>query len=356
MSTFGSANTNPNKSYEVTQPPGDSISSLCFSPKANFLVATSWDNQVRCWEIARNGTVINSTPKASISHDQPVLCSTWKDDGTTVFSGGCDKQVKMWPLLSGGQPMTVAMHDAPIKEIAWIPEMNLLATGSWDKTLKYWDTRQSNPVHTQQLPDRCYAMSVKHPLMIVGTADRNLIVFNLQNPQVVFILLLVLKTEYKRVVSPLKYQTRCVAAFPDQQGYLVGSIEGRVGVQHLDDAQQNKNFTFKCHRENNEIYSVNALNFHPVHHTFATAGSDGAFNFWDKDSKQRLKAMQRCSQPIPCSTFNNDGSLFAYAVCYDWSKGAENHNPTTAKNYIFLHIPQESEVKSKPRTGATGRK
>ncbi|KAL4285738.1 hypothetical protein AHAS_Ahas19G0016200 [Arachis hypogaea] len=348
MSTFGSANTNPNKSYEVTQPPGDSISSLCFSPKANFLVATSWDNQVRCWEIARNGTVINSTPKASISHDQPVLCSTWKDDGTTVFSGGCDKQVKMWPLLSGGQPMTVAMHDAPIKEIAWIPEMNLLATGSWDKTLKYWDTRQSNPVHTQQLPDRCYAMSVKHPLMIVGTADRNLIVFNLQNPQ----------TEYKRVVSPLKYQTRCVAAFPDQQGYLVGSIEGRVGVQHLDDAQQNKNFTFKCHRENNEIYSVNALNFHPVHHTFATAGSDGAFNFWDKDSKQRLKAMQRCSQPIPCSTFNNDGSLFAYAVCYDWSKGAENHNPTTAKNYIFLHIPQrlcgqESEVKSKPRTGAT---
>ncbi|CAL0308629.1 hypothetical protein TanjilG_08340 [Lupinus angustifolius] len=347
MSSFGAAaNTNPNKSYEVNQPPGDSISSLCFSSKANFLVATSWDNQVRCWEIQKNGNVLNSTPKASISHDQPVLCSAWKDDGTTVFSGGCDKQVKMWPLTSGGQAMTVAMHDAPIKDLAWIPEMNLLATGSWDKTLKYWDTRQSNPVHTQQLPDRCYSISVKHPLMVVGTADRNLIVFNLQNPQ----------TEYKRIVSPLKYQTRCVAAFPDQQGFLVGSIEGRVGVHHLDDAQQSKNFTFKCHRENNEIYSVNSLNFHPVHHTFATAGSDGAFNFWDKDSKQRLKAMQRCSQPIPCGTFNNDGSIYAYAVCYDWSKGAENHNPSTAKNYIYLHLPQESEVKGKPRAGATGRK
>ncbi|KAG2377085.1 Protein RAE1-like protein [Vigna angularis] len=319
MSTFGAANTNPNKSFEVAQPPSDSISSLSFSPKANFLVATSWDNQVRCWEITRNGTVVSSTPKASISHDQPVLCSAWKDDGTTVFSGGCDKQVKMWPLTSGGQPMTVAMHDAPVKDLAWIPEMNLLATGSWDKTLKYWDTRQPNPVHTQQLPDRCYAITVKHPLMVVGTADRNLIVFNLQNPQ-------------------------------------VGSIEGRVGVHHLDDAQQTKNFTFKCHRENNEIYSVNSLNFHPIHHTFATAGSDGAFNFWDKDSKQRLKAMQRCSQPIPCSAFNNDGSIFAYAVCYDWSKGAENHNPATAKNYIYLHLPQESEVKGKPRAGATGRK
>ncbi|GJR94690.1 protein RAE1 [Tanacetum coccineum] len=30
-------------------------------------------------------------------------------------------------------------------------------------------------------------------------------------------------------------------------------------------------------------------NVNQVHHTFASAGSDGAFNFWDKDSKQRLK-------------------------------------------------------------------
>ncbi|XP_047334673.1 protein RAE1-like [Impatiens glandulifera] len=349
MSTFGAApaaNTNPNKSTEVAQPPGDSVSSLCFSPKANFLVASSWDNQVRCWEITKTGNTLGSVPKASISHDQPVLCSTWKDDGTTVFSGGCDKQVKMWPLLSGGQPVTVAMHDAPVKEVAWIPEMSMLVTGSFDKTVKYWDLRQSTPVHTQQLPERCYTLSVRHPLMVVGTADRNIIVFNLQNPQ----------TEFKRIVSPLKYQTRCVAAFPDQQGFLVGSIEGRVGVHHLDDAQQSKNFTFKCHREGSDIYAVNALNFHPVHQTFATAGSDGAFNFWDKDSKQRLKAMARCSQPITSSAFNNDGSIYAYSVCYDWSKGAEKHNPSTSKTSIFLHLPQDAEVKPKPKSGVSGRR
>lgn len=335
------SNPNPNKSFEVLPNPGDSLSSLSFSPKSNLLVATSWDNQVRCWEIV-NG---NSQPKASISHDQPVLCSAWKDDGTTVFSGGCDKQVKIWPLLSGGQAQTVAMHDAPVKEVAWIPQMNLLVSGSWDKTLRYWDTRQPNPAHVQQLPDRCYSLAVNYPLMIVGTADRHIVIFNLQNPQ----------TEFKRIQSPLKYQTRCVAAFPDQQGFLVGSIEGRVGVHHIDDAQSSKNFTFKCHREGNDIFSVNSLNFHPVHHTFATAGSDGAFNFWDKDSKQRLKAFSRCPQPISCSTFNNDGSIFAYGVCYDWSRGAENHNPANAKTSIYLHSPQEAEVKGKPRI-ATGRK
>eukprot|EP00850_Spirogloea_muscicola_P016503 SM000134S26946 [mRNA] locus=s134:206021:209437:+ [translate_table: standard] len=310
MAAFGTLTTtashNPNKSFEV-----------------------------RCWEIQATG---GSVPKAVISHDQPVLCSAWKDDGTTVFSGGCDKQAKMWPLLAGGQAVTVGMHDLPIKDIAWIPEMSLLVTGSWDKTIKYWDLRQPTAAHTQPLPDRVYDFSVKHPLMVVATADRNIVVFNLASPQ----------TEYKRVQSPLKYQTRCVSTFPDKQGFLVGSIEGRVAVQHIDDSQQSKNFTFKCHRDGNDIYAVNTIDFHPVHGTFATAGSDGAYNFWDKDSKQRLKAMQRCNQPIPCSSFNSDGTIYAYAVSYDWSKGAENHNPAAAKNYILLHPTQASILLQTP--------
>lgn len=63
---------------------------------------------------------------------------------------------------------------------------------------------------------------------------------------------------------------------------MVGSIEGRVAVHHVEDAAQSKNFTFKCHRQDSDIYAVNAVTFHPVHGTFVTAGSDGSYNFWDK--------------------------------------------------------------------------
>jgi WD40 repeat protein len=78
------ANYNANKDFEVASPPSDSISSLSFSPVANYLIATSWDNQVRCYEIQANG---QSAGKAAISHDQPVLCSDWSADGSTVFTG-----------------------------------------------------------------------------------------------------------------------------------------------------------------------------------------------------------------------------------------------------------------------------
>lgn len=37
----------PQSDYELVSPPSDSISSVSFSPKANFLAATSWDNQVK---------------------------------------------------------------------------------------------------------------------------------------------------------------------------------------------------------------------------------------------------------------------------------------------------------------------
>ena len=60
-----------------------------------------------------------------------------------------------------------------------------------------------------------------------------------------------------------------------------------------------KNFAFKCHRVKNNVYAINDIAFNPLL-TFATVGSDGTFNFWDKDSKQRLKASKQCNLPITC--------------------------------------------------------
>lgn len=75
---------NPNKDLEVASPPTDGVSCLAFSPVSNLLVAGSWDNQVRCWDVQPNGQAV---PKAATAHDQPVLCTAWSADGTAVFSG-----------------------------------------------------------------------------------------------------------------------------------------------------------------------------------------------------------------------------------------------------------------------------
>lgn len=89
--TAGAGSThNPNKDIEIVNPPSDGVSSMKFSPVAGHLVATSWDNQVRCWEVAANG---QSIAKAAVTCEHPPLCCDWSADGASVFVGGCDNKV-----------------------------------------------------------------------------------------------------------------------------------------------------------------------------------------------------------------------------------------------------------------------
>ena len=220
---FGAAATppalpvNPGNDVEVANAATDGISCIEWSPVSNHLVAGSWDNQIRCWEVSTTGM---ATPKAAMSHAGPITCATWSHDGAKVYTGSADKTAKVWDLATS-QATQVAAHTEPIKDIFWLKDMNCCVTSSWDRTVKYWDGKSSSPQGTLQLPDKALAMDVRYPLMVIATANRKVVVVNLQKPT----------TVYSTIDSPLKLQSRCVACFPDQQGFCLGSIEGRVAVQ-----------------------------------------------------------------------------------------------------------------------------
>lgn len=341
--TLGS-NTAVEKDIEVADPPSDSISAVAFSPTADYLAVGSWDNNVRIYEVGANG---QTQGKAMYGHQGPVLSVCWNKDGSKILSGGADNAGRMFDVTTG-QSSQVAQHDAPIRVVRWIesPQGGVLATGSWDKTIKYWDLRTPNPVSTVQLPERCYTMDVVYPLMVVGTAERHIQVFNLQNPT----------TAFKTLASPLKWQTRVVSCFPSGNGFAVGSIEGRVAIQYVEEKDASNNFSFKCHRRDQTpsakdqslVYAVNDISFHPVHGTFSTCGSDGTINFWDKDARTRLKSFEPAPGPVACTTFNRSGTIFAYAVSYDWSKGHSGMTPGHP-NKLMLHACKDDEVKRKPQ-------
>jgi len=248
-----------------------------------------------------------------------------------------------WAL---GQPAATPFgkHDAPIKCVHSVAELGCVVTGGWDGVVRCWDLRSPAPTATIPLPERCYSMDVRHPLMVVATAERKVLTYDLSRAN--------WSQPYKCEDSPLRHQTRCVAAFPDREGFAIGSIEGRVAIHHVDPKDAHRNFAFKCHRETVDgrggapsrcgIFAVNSIAFHNLG-TFATAGSDGVFNFWDKDSKQRLMAFKKCDRPISCAAFNPAGSLYAYALSYDWSRGSESHSPANP-NTIMLHKVQKDEI------------
>lgn len=351
MSLFGSTQTTSQATEQdlandITVPngPEDSISDLLFSPQAEFLSVSSWDKKVRIYEVMPDGTVPG---RAMYEHQGPVFSTHWSPDGTSVISGGADKLVRIFDLQSS-QQQQIGAHDAAVKSVRYVNVTNsnqpVVVSGSWDKTLKYWDTRQQQPIATINLPERVYTMDSAQKLLVVGCAERHIVIIDLNNPQQIF----------KQLMSPLKWQTRTIGCYPQGNGYAVGSIEGRCAIQYVDEDDQSKlSYSFKCHRlqksqRESEVYALNSIKFNPVYGTFSTAGSDGCFNFWDRDARHRLRLFPTRNATISLTLFNRSGTIFAYALSYDWSKGHQ-FNTADYPNIVKLHPTKEIEVKPRPK-------
>jgi hypothetical protein len=183
----------PDQTLTCTPPPqvqnvqADGISALAFAPNADYLAVASWSNEVRIFEVGQGGQSIG---KAQYTHE-----------GASI-SGGTDNAGRIYDVATS-QPSQFAAHDAPIKCVKWVDinGQGVVATGSWDKvcttspqydrrevvadqggysqTVKYWDLRTPTAIATVQLPERCYTLDSASGLMVAGTAEKHVCVFNL---------------------------------------------------------------------------------------------------------------------------------------------------------------------------------
>ncbi|KAF9318583.1 hypothetical protein BG003_011021 [Podila horticola] len=326
----------PKKGAEVVMPPTDSISELAFSKTRDFLAASSWDNEVRVWEVLTNGSTV---PKIKYAHKGPVLSCHWNKDGSKLASGGADNIAQVMDMVTG-ESTQFGVHEAPIKSVRWLDEYNIVATGSWDKTIKYWDLRNKNPISSVALSSRCHSIDTRDAFLVCATMDNFVTVYELTNPTVAL-----------RAYEASKMQTRVVSCFTQgAAGYAVGLVEGRTLIEYVQDKDQGRKFGFKSHRNGNDIYAVNSIAFHPVHGTFGTAGSDGSVVFWDKDAKQKIGdgSIPKQDAPITATAFNSTGSIYAYAMSYDWSKGYTGA-PKNHKDTIKLASFAPDDLKSKKK-------
>ena len=120
----------------------------------------------RCWEIQSNGS---SVPKAAINHDQPVLCSDWSSDGSTVFSGGPPaarmQAMHLAPMHHGTRECLgctcpgpcPAAREYSFTELAHgVRKRSLPGAGGCDSTVKMWNlaTQQQQQVAKHDGPVR----------------------------------------------------------------------------------------------------------------------------------------------------------------------------------------------------------
>ena len=105
-------------------------------------------------------------------------------------------------------------------------------------------------------------------------------------------------------------------------GFAVGSIEGRVAIEYVD--EKKKGYAFKCHRVEDTVYPVNALAFHPTWGTFASGGCDGVVNIWDYESKKKLTTIAGFPTSVSAVAFDESGGRVAVASSYTFEEGEKD--------------------------------
>lgn len=320
---------------KLNNPPSDVISAVKFGPDSNqYLISSSWDGSVRFYD------VVNNSMRQKFLHDAPVLDVAFVDIVHAV-SGSLDGQLKLFDVNTHTES-TIGSHEMAARCVEYVDKVNGILSGSWDRTIKLWDVRDKQCVGTyEQSNGKVYSMSVKDEKIVVATSDRKVLIWDLRN-----MAQYMMKRE-----SSLKYQTRSIRIYPNKEGYVMSSIEGRVAVEYFDpDPEvQKKKFAFKCHRNKEDnmetIYPVNAISFHNVYNTFATGGSDGFVNIWDGFNKKRLCQFHQYDTSIASLHFSNDGSTLAIACSYldEFETPPQNaHDPT-----IYVRYVNDQETKPK---------
>eukprot|EP01138_Halocafeteria_seosinensis_P005338 gb/GECG01005457.1/.p1 GENE.gb/GECG01005457.1/~~gb/GECG01005457.1/.p1 ORF type:complete len:360 (+),score=43.43 gb/GECG01005457.1/:1-1080(+) len=359
MSSSSAVDASGDQSNTVQQialpsPPTDGISRAIFHPFYDVLAVSSWDKTLRVYEISvsNEDERITGTPLATFTAQAPLLdcCFIPNDDdangGYRVLTGGLDKIVRIYNVKSG-QEQVLGEHDQAVSCVAAGKAPGAIFTAGWDSTVRQWNDKSETKQETVKctLPERAYTMTLHDDshCLIIGTAKRHIRIFDSSN----------MNAPPQERTSSLKHQTRCIRCFTDGTGYAVSSIEGRVGIEYVDqEVSQKYRYAFKCHRAENNgvttVYPVNTLAFHPIYGTFATGGCDGSAVMWDGSNKRRVSNLGEYETSVSALSFNHSGTLIAVSASYTFEKGDQSH-PT---DQVYIRAVKTPEVQPKRKQPA----
>jgi len=373
---------------KLPDPPTDGITALSYFTRrsagaapSEYLASTSWDGCLRVHDTgisSEEGAETDTKLLTKQNMDSgPLLSLATCNSGNTLFTGGLDGSVRTFDIESS-KVSTIGYH-SPHNEIPVGDENDLtvnvacsclssmsfdtttgdatqvIASAGWDSNFYLWDVRNSSskPVAKIKLPDKAFSMDVdpsKGNRIAIATSGRRLCVIDVKmmkqdGPLDAYQADMVLNRE-----SSLKFQSRVCRFFPDGIGLAVGSIEGRVAVEFLNElgvsSKDKKRYAFKCHRSNDIVYPVNAIAFHPTFGTFATGGCDGTTVTWDGLNKKKLTVLPKVPTSVAALAFNGDGTELAIASSYTFEEG-ERDAMHSVPDEIYVKTIADVEVKPK---------
>ena len=332
---------------DLSENPTDSISCIAWSPdsKVKTFASTAWDSKIRIFNVDPQATSLTS--KNVLTTEHPCLSVCWEHGGSRLFAGSIDGTINSFDLLTN-QPIIVGHHEG-VKDMYYMTAARTLFSLGFDKKMKFWDLRQKHPVAELNLGQKVFCSDMVFPFLAMGLSNEKVLILNLLNVQKMIGL-----KSYECLISPLGagLQVTSIALSPSKTRIMVASSDGRTNVSRIEETSTSYKainiLTFKSHISdqggaNRITYSVHDVGFHPTSEYFLyTAGADGKLVFWDQQAKNKIRQFNFSSVSVTRAKLSPDGSLMAYALGYDYTRGIEGD--MSCHSSINVHVMQDNEL------------
>jgi hypothetical protein len=211
----------------------DSVLALALSPDGKRLAAGGCDRVVRIWDVS--GGVLNAKLEQSIeNHADWVLAIALAADGKHLLTASRDKTAKVWDLAAKESVMTFPDHQAPVYGVAVKGDSKVGYSAGEDKQVRVWNAVAEGKQVRAIGGHGDFVLKViahpKQPLLISGSADKTVRVWNADNGAAV------------KTLSGLTDQVFALALSPDGTQVAAGSYNGEVAVWTLADGKLVKQF------------------------------------------------------------------------------------------------------------------
>ena len=277
-------NANGTKEAEVYAHNGP-VTSVSIRPQNDQVLTSDDKGLVKIWQLPL-------VPSKSLAHPDAVLAMALRADGTRVYTGSKDKNLRAWVVANKQMERQYTGHTAPVTAVAITPNSALLASGSEDATIRFWN--QSNGQEDARIGAHgktvsSMAFNGANNQLVSGSQDGTVKLWSVP------------VTAPKSLAHP--DQVTSLVLTPDNQRVITGGNDKNVRLWNLTNGANERNF-------GGHSLPITAVAVSANGQFIAGSSQDKSFSVWNLSNGQVVK---KITVPAPATAVavNSNGQVAA---------------------------------------------
>ncbi|XP_042055864.1 mitotic checkpoint protein BUB3.3-like [Salvia splendens] len=314
----------------------DAISRIRFAPLSNNLLISSWDSTLRLFDV----------DKCELRFEAPNggsgLLDCCFESESVALTANSDGSVIRYDM-GVGNSKAIGKHEDLATCIEYSEEKRQVISAGWDKKVKIWDPRSTSSLGClSSLGMEVESMSLSGlSLMIAHKSSVHL--YDLRH----------LDKSFEAKEYFMDIHIKCVRTNSELEGFIAGSVDGRVALKHVGQSKTDEGYAFRCYpkdKNGKHLVAVNDIAFNPsLRGVVVTGDNEGYATIWDVIKRRRLLEFPRFPNSVASLACNHGGQLLAVASSYTYQEANEREEHPQ----IFMHHLDAQQIESISASSST---